>query len=193
MTAYMRDGDQVSFAAASIYPLEPSPVVSAPQPARPEGRRAPRPARPQDGGPTPPSAAGGGRRCSPGPPRDDDGLDALDIPTVCRRSGLGRSYVYEAIRRGELRARKFGRATRVLRPDYESWLAAAPPVVPTPPSERAVSGSTPVPELVPRSGAVRDDQLSKRSWKVNRAIIGRNSGPPGDPINRAGVQPRAHR
>jgi excisionase family DNA binding protein len=141
MTARMCDGGQVSFAAASIYPLEPSPLGSAPQPARPEGRRAPLPARPHDGGPTAPSAAAsGGRRCPRGPPPDDDALDALDIPTVCRRSGLGRSYVYEAIRRGELRARKFGRATRVLRTDYESWLAAAPPVVPTPPSERAVSG-----------------------------------------------------
>ena len=63
--------------------------------------------------------------------RDGDGdLDALDIPTVCRRSGLGRSFVYEAIRRGELKAKKFGRLTRVLRGDFEAWLAAAPMITP---------------------------------------------------------------
>lgn len=63
-------------------------------------------------------------------PTPDSDLDALDIPTVCRRSGLGRSYVYEAIRRGELRARKYGRLTRILRRDYETWLAAAPSIAP---------------------------------------------------------------
>ena len=61
----------------------------------------------------------GGKIIHP-PPLDDDGLDRLDIPTVCRRSGLGRSYVYEAIRRGELPARKYGRLTRVLIDDYLS-------------------------------------------------------------------------
>jgi excisionase family DNA binding protein len=66
------------------------------------------------------------------PAADGNGdLDTFDIPTVCRRSGLGRSYVYEEIRRGALRARKFGRLTRILRPDYEAWLAAAPPIAPT--------------------------------------------------------------
>ncbi len=46
-------------------------------------------------------------------PNGEDNFDALDIPTVCRRSGLGKSYIYQAIRRGELRAKKFGRLTRV--------------------------------------------------------------------------------
>jgi excisionase family DNA binding protein len=58
----------------------------------------------------------------------NDDLDAYDIPEVCRRSGLGRSYVYEAIRRGELAARKFGRLTRVLRVDFHAWLNAAPKI-----------------------------------------------------------------
>ena len=61
-------------------------------------------------------------------PNGEDDVDALDIPTVCRRSGLGRSYVYEAIRRGELRARKYGRLTRVLIEDYRRWLDSAPPI-----------------------------------------------------------------
>jgi excisionase family DNA binding protein len=63
-----------------------------------------------------------------GMPNGDDDLDTLDIATVCSRTGLGRSYVYEAIRRGELRARKYGRRTLVLRRDYQSWLEAAPPI-----------------------------------------------------------------
>jgi excisionase family DNA binding protein len=60
-----------------------------------------------------------------------DDLDAFDIRTICRRSGTGRSYIYEEIRAGRLIARKFGRLTRVLQRDYEAWLAAAPPIVPT--------------------------------------------------------------
>jgi excisionase family DNA binding protein len=65
-------------------------------------------------------------------PDGDDDLDALDIPTVCRRTGLGRSYIYEAIRRGELRARKYGRLTRILVFDYRRWLDSAPAIEPTP-------------------------------------------------------------
>src|SRR5271166_5074734 len=58
------------------------------------------------------------RRCSRAPAPDDDDVDALDIPTICRRSKTGRSYVYEEIRAGRLIARKFGRLTRVLQRDY---------------------------------------------------------------------------
>ena len=61
-----------------------------------------------------------------GNPNFDTDLDAYDIPTVCRRCRMGREFVYGAIRRGELVARKFGRATRMLRSDYEAWLRAAP-------------------------------------------------------------------
>ena len=63
-------------------------------------------------------------------PDSDGDLDALDIATVCRRSGLGRSFIYQAISRGELRARKFGRLTRILLPDYRRWLDSAPPIEP---------------------------------------------------------------
>jgi excisionase family DNA binding protein len=129
MTAYLCDGDPVSFAAASLYPREPLPPASAPQPPQRDRRRAPRAARPHHRDPPPPSRVSG-RRSGRGPPPDDDALDALDIPTICRRSGLGRSYVYEAIRRGELRARKFGRLTRILRCEYEAWLESAPAIVP---------------------------------------------------------------
>ena len=71
-------------------------------------------------------------------PDGDDDLDALDIPTVCRRSGLGRSYIYEAIRRGELRARKYGRLTRILIVDYRRWLEGAPAIEPASPPAAGV-------------------------------------------------------
>jgi excisionase family DNA binding protein len=64
----------------------------------------------------------------------DDGLDALDIPTVCRRAGVGRSFVYEEIRAGRLIAHKYGRLTRVLNADYRRWLDGAPAIEPSKPS-----------------------------------------------------------
>jgi excisionase family DNA binding protein len=70
-------------------------------------------------------------------PLPDCDIDALDIPSACRRVGLGRSFLYEAIRRGELRARKFGRSTRILRSDFEAWLQAAPSIAPTIGHDRA--------------------------------------------------------
>ena len=82
-----------------------------------------------------------------GNPNFDADLDAYDIPTVCRRSGMGREFVYGAIRRGELVARKFGRATRILRSDYEAWLRAAP-TMGRPEAEAASnSGSVPGPVI----------------------------------------------
>jgi excisionase family DNA binding protein len=124
------DDGQVSFAAASIYPRESPRAAPPPQVAHADVSPTPRPVR------TPQMDATGlnSRVKAPGrprgPPADDDELDALDIPTVCRRSGLGRSFVYDSIRRGELRACKFGRLTRVLRQDYQAWLAAAPRIAP---------------------------------------------------------------
>ena len=46
---------------------------------------------------------------------DDDDVDAYDIPTVCRKSRVGRTLVYEAINRGELIARRPGKQTRLTR------------------------------------------------------------------------------
>jgi len=60
----------------------------------------------------------------------DGDLDTLDVSSICRRTGFGRSFIYEAIRRGELRARKFGRLTRVLGRDYRNWLEMAPSIAP---------------------------------------------------------------
>jgi excisionase family DNA binding protein len=53
---------------------------------------------------------------------------ALRISEVCAASRIGRTRVYEAIKRGELRARKNGRATLVLQTDLVEWLNNLPPL-----------------------------------------------------------------
>jgi excisionase family DNA binding protein len=60
----------------------------------------------------------------------DNELDAFDIAEVCRRGRFGRSFIYEQIRCGALVARKYGRLTRILRRDFDAWLAAAPAIAP---------------------------------------------------------------
>jgi len=53
---------------------------------------------------------------------------ALRISEVCAASRIGRTKVYEAIKRGELRARKNGKSTLVLQTDLVEWLNKLPSV-----------------------------------------------------------------
>jgi len=53
---------------------------------------------------------------------------ALKISEVCAASRIGRTRVYEAIKRGELRARKNGKSTLVLQSDLVEWLNSLPSV-----------------------------------------------------------------
>ncbi len=53
---------------------------------------------------------------------------ALTIAEVCAVSRIGRTRVYEAIRAGELCARKHGRRTLVLSDDVRRWLESLPAV-----------------------------------------------------------------
>lgn len=46
------------------------------------------------------------------------------VPEVVRITGLGKSTIFEAIGRGELKATRFGRAVRIHRDDLEAWIAA---------------------------------------------------------------------
>jgi excisionase family DNA binding protein len=128
-----------------------------------------------------------------GIPDGDDELDALDIKTICARTGLGRTFVYAEIRRGALCARKFGRLTRILRRDYRAWLAAALPIAPVPPSDAAARGPTAVRETHPASGEVRDDLLSKHVAPINNSTIRHTGGPPLNPTKRLGARPDAQR
>jgi excisionase family DNA binding protein len=51
---------------------------------------------------------------------------AVTIPQACKLSHLSRSTLYEAIRRGDLIARKYRRRTLILRSDLEDFLAKLP-------------------------------------------------------------------
>ncbi|MFF9553160.1 helix-turn-helix domain-containing protein [Methylobacterium fujisawaense] len=52
--------------------------------------------------------------------------EALTIEEACAASGLGTTYLYKAMAKGELRARKAGRRTIIMRDDLRSFLAALP-------------------------------------------------------------------
>lgn len=51
---------------------------------------------------------------------------ALTIPQAVQASGLSRSGLYEAMRRGDLTARKAGRRTLIAFTDLETYLASLP-------------------------------------------------------------------
>jgi excisionase family DNA binding protein len=57
-------------------------------------------------------------------------LLAISIVEAARRSGLGRSTIYEAIARGELKVRKAGRRSLILIDDLQAWLARLPEAKP---------------------------------------------------------------
>jgi excisionase family DNA binding protein len=55
---------------------------------------------------------------------------ALRVNEACAASGCGRTTMYEAIKRGELRAVKRGRSTLILETDLRQWLESLPSVEP---------------------------------------------------------------
>jgi excisionase family DNA binding protein len=56
----------------------------------------------------------------------------LTIAESCALAGVGRTSIYAAIGEGELRARKHGRRTIVLRDDLRRWLESLPALEPKP-------------------------------------------------------------
>lgn len=50
------------------------------------------------------------------------------IADAVKASGVGRSFLYEQIKAGKLKARKLGRRTLILATDLQSWLAALPTI-----------------------------------------------------------------
>jgi excisionase family DNA binding protein len=51
---------------------------------------------------------------------------SVSIVEAARRAGVGRSTIYEAIGRGELRLKKSGRRSLILTEDLAAWLKALP-------------------------------------------------------------------
>jgi excisionase family DNA binding protein len=54
------------------------------------------------------------------------GKIAHSIDGACEAADVGRTSIYEAIRAGDLKARKLGRRTIILDEDLRAWLAALP-------------------------------------------------------------------
>jgi excisionase family DNA binding protein len=54
--------------------------------------------------------------------------EGLSIAEACTVAGIGRTKIYQAISSGELKARKYGKRTIILRRDLEAFLAALPVV-----------------------------------------------------------------
>lgn len=51
---------------------------------------------------------------------------AVTIPDAVKATGMSRSALYEALKRGDLSARKAGRRTLLMMADLESYLASLP-------------------------------------------------------------------
>jgi excisionase family DNA binding protein len=60
-------------------------------------------------------------------PGTDDRL-AVGIMDAARLASVGRSTIYQSINTGDLKARKAGRRTLILRNDLQAWLNSFPPV-----------------------------------------------------------------
>jgi excisionase family DNA binding protein len=53
---------------------------------------------------------------------------ALTVAEACAAARIGRTTLYEAIKRGDLVAAKYGRKTLIRVDDLRSWLASLPPI-----------------------------------------------------------------
>jgi len=53
---------------------------------------------------------------------------ALTVAEACAAARIGRTTLYEAIKRGDLVAAKYGRKTLIRVDDLRSWLAKLPPI-----------------------------------------------------------------
>lgn len=51
---------------------------------------------------------------------------AMDITDFCKTYGVGRSFTFEELRLGRLKAKKAGRKTIITKTDADEWLASRP-------------------------------------------------------------------
>jgi excisionase family DNA binding protein len=71
-------------------------------------------------------------------PEERRGIDLLSIPEVCQELGMGKSWVYSALKSGEIPSIKLGRTIKVKRADLEGYLESmrySPPENVPPPGE----------------------------------------------------------
>jgi excisionase family DNA binding protein len=61
---------------------------------------------------------------------------AVGIMEAAHLAGVGRSTIYQSINTGDLKARKAGRRTLILRDDLQEWLASFPRIKSMPESTR---------------------------------------------------------
>ena len=55
-------------------------------------------------------------------PEERRGIDLLSIPEVCQELGMGKSWVYRALKSGEIPSIKLGRTIKVKRADLGGYL-----------------------------------------------------------------------
>jgi excisionase family DNA binding protein len=56
----------------------------------------------------------------------DNLREAFGVAEFCERYNLCRDSFYSEVRRGRLKAKKFGRKTLILKSDAEAWAASLP-------------------------------------------------------------------
>ena len=56
---------------------------------------------------------------------------SISITEASKRSGLGRTSIYGAIGRGELKVKKLGRRSLILVDDLKAWIVAMPEAKPS--------------------------------------------------------------
>jgi len=64
---------------------------------------------------------------------------ALKISEACAASRCGRTAIYQALRRGELRGMKRGKSTLILETDLRQWLEGLPTITPIEQTGKAAS------------------------------------------------------
>ena len=55
-------------------------------------------------------------------PEPKGGMELLSIPEVCQEIGMGKSWVYQRLRSGEIPSLKLGKVIKIRREDLEEYL-----------------------------------------------------------------------
>ena len=75
-----------------------------------------------------PSRHAGKADAARSPPHQNARRLAYSIDEFCEKAGIGRSFAYQEIRAGKLKARKAGRRTLILHDEAEQYLMSLPSI-----------------------------------------------------------------